>query len=455
MKRRVRAGLALAVPLVLSVPAGAAAAGAGTGPPGDRPGWRLVAAETFDRRLDDARVPWKPDDDGPGSPYDVDMYDNDGAYFATVGGPAFRKQLAQVRTYRKSFVFGRRGWLTAELAARDRDGDGRPDGAPTLTSGHGVANLDEPDYRGGVVIRSTRDLPAEYRVEMTLRGLDFGGERDGSWDYPDGRINGYAPGGCKTVFPWASGGDFSRPECEWADARTDSNGFYYMSIMDYRQVAPHNNIFIHGHRKVAMDGYNRYKYTGSGLKYCNPLTRQYEPYSAGTGNGVNAIFMTDDRRYPAMPGTEYLMRSECGFVKGGAIVSTVDLRPELLPRNPYTFAIERRNGAYTMEMSGVFAHMGRATFRYTRKFVQDGEPIWHYNQKPDAYDGRYNADWTWKGPGGTLVDHGTWPAGSAYPDRFMIGDPHMNFYEGTAKVDDIRLYTPDNRSPGPGATRAG
>ncbi|WP_241684221.1 hypothetical protein [Actinomadura sp. J1-007] len=257
--------------------------------------------------------------------------------------------------------------------------------------------MDEPSHHGGVVIRSTRALPSEYRVEMTLRGLDFGGQRDGSWDYPDGRVNGYSPEGCKTNFPWASGGDFSRPECSWADVRTDSNGFYYMSIMDYGRPAPHNNIFIHGHRKVAMDGYNRYKYAGTGLRYCDPATGRYEPYQAGTGNGVNAIFMTDDRRYPAMPGTEYLMPSECGFAKGGAIVSQVDLRPELLPKEPYRFAIERRDGAYTMEMSGEFAHVGKATYRYTRGFVQDGEPIWHYNQRPGEYDGRFNGDWTWRG----------------------------------------------------------
>ncbi|WP_067468277.1 hypothetical protein [Actinomadura macra] len=435
-----RGALALAFPLIMLVTF-ASTAHAGAVPSGPA-GWRLVDAESFDRRLDDAMVPWKPDGDGPSSLYNVDIYDNDGAYFDTVGGPAFRTQLAKMTTYRKSFTFGKRGWLTAELAARDADGDGRPDAPPTLTSRNGVAHLHEPAHQAGVVIRSTRALPAEYRVEMTLRGLDFGGQRAGSWDYPDGRTNGYAPGGCKTTFPWASGGDFARPECQWADVRTDSNGFYYMSIMDYGRVAPHNNVFIHGHRKVAMDGYNRYRYTGSGLRYCNPATKQYEPYTAGTGNGVNAIFMTDDRRYPAMPGTEYLMQSECGLAKGGAIVSTVDLKPELLPEEPYRFAVERRNGAYTMEMSGDFAHVGEATFRYTRSFVQDGEPIWHYNQKPTEYDGRFNADWTWQGPGGTLVDHDTWPAGSAYPDHFMIGDPHMNFYEGKAQVDDVRLYAP-------------
>jgi hypothetical protein len=446
MRKFVRAAVALALPLILPAALAAAPATARAGGPENGRGgdgdWRLVRAEKFNRALNDAQADWVRDDDGPGSPYDVDAYDNDGEFFQTVGGPAFRQQLSAFDTYRKSFSFGAGGWLTAELAARDSDQDGSPDAPPSLTARKGVAHLNEPSHHGGVLIRSTRALPAEYRVEMTLRGLDFGGKRDGSWDYPDGRINGYSPEGCKTNHPWASGGDFARPECSWADVRADSNGFYYLGIMDYARPAPHNNVFVHTHRKVAMDSYNRYKYTGSGLRYCNPATKQYEPYGAGTGNGVNAIFMTEDRRYATQPGTEYLMESECGLAKGGAIVSQVDLKPELLPKESYRFAIERRGGAYTMEMSGVFAHVGQATYRYTRAFVQDGEPIWHYNQKPSEYDGRFNADWTWNGAGGTYTDRDTWPAGSAYPDTFMIGDPHMNFYEGSAQVDDVRMYVP-------------
>ena len=42
--------------------------------------------------------------------------------------------------------------------------------------------------------------------------------------------------------------------------------------MDYPRPAPHNNVFIHTHRKVAMDGYNRYKYTGTGSIYCNGVS---------------------------------------------------------------------------------------------------------------------------------------------------------------------------------------
>jgi hypothetical protein len=32
-----------------------------------------------------------------------------------------------------------------------------------------------------------------------------------------------------------------------------------------------------------------------------------------------------------------------------------------------------------------------------------------------------------------------WPAGQGWPDYFMFGDPHANFYEGQVHYDDIRL----------------
>lgn len=412
------------------------------GPPeGD---WRVVAHERFDRQVDSDHAAWFADDDGPGSPYDVDVYDNDGAFFDTVGGPAFRQQLATFRTYRKSFSFGAGKWLTAELAARDRDLDGVPDSPPSVRRDDGALLLDEPSHDGGVIVRSTNPLPAEYRVEATLKTIEFGGQRGGSWTWPDGRVNGYAGEACETNFPWASSGDFARPECDWLNVRNDANGFYYLGIMDYARPAPHNNVFIHVHRKVAMDSYSRTSYRGTGLRVCNPATGRFEPYEASTGNGVNAIFMTHDRRYANQPGTEYVMPSECGTAFGKAIVSQVDLRPELMPGETYRFAIERRDGRYVMEMSGNFHHVGQATYRYSHTFTgeEDGHPIWHYNQTPEEYDGRHDASWTWTGPGGTLVDEHTWPAGSAYPDTFLIGDPHMNFYEGNARIDDLRLLVP-------------
>jgi hypothetical protein len=63
---------------------------------------------------------------------------------------------------------------------------------------------------------------------------------------------------------------------------------------------------------------------------------------------------------------------------------------------------------------------------------------WHYNQTPDEYDPPDRDEV--RTIGGRAVR--TWPAGSAYPDHFFFGDPHINFYEGTADFDDLKLYLP-------------
>jgi hypothetical protein len=35
-----------------------------------------------------------------------------------------------------------------------------------------------------------------------------------------------------------------------------------------------------------------------------------------------------------------------------------------------------------------------------------------------------------------------WPAGATWPDWFMLGDPHANFYAGEVYYDDLRLEVP-------------
>ena len=52
-----------------------------------------------------------------------------------------------------------------------------------------VGTFNVPDHNSAVVLRSTDPLPAEYRIEVTLRAIDFGGQRNGTWDY-DGKTNG-------------------------------------------------------------------------------------------------------------------------------------------------------------------------------------------------------------------------------------------------------------------------
>jgi hypothetical protein len=67
------------------------------------------------------------------------------------------------------------------------------------------------------------------------------------------------------------------------------------------------------------------------------------------------------------------------------------------------------------------------------------------------YDGRYNNDLqqdNWAFGSKTWKDQ--WPAGSSYPDYFVIGDLYTNVYEGSASLTDIRYYEPEN-TPGPSA----
>lgn len=412
--------------------------------------WKLLYAEDFTDRLKEQDVSWVRDPHGDKSPWNVDHLDDDGKYFQVQDAEDFPAQLNSFDLLRKRVPIGKDGWLTAELAARDMNKDGTPESPPTLTNSRGGALLNEPSHDGGIILRNSKPLPSRYRVEATLRTIDFGGKRNGSWNY-DGKQNGYAPEGCKTNWPWKQSGDFAGEPgpCHpgFGDVR-NANGYYFLAIMDYAKPAPHNNIFIHNHRKVGMDGYNTHAPWASAYKVCNPKTGELYPYlgEQSGGNAINEIFFDGSRwRNAAIGYNEFVMPTECGVLDGGdpatPIGSAAELQPELMPKETYKFAIERNADGYTMEMSGDFKHAGEMTLRYHRKFVEDGRPIWHYNQTPEEYDGSFNQTLTFSGPDGSYeVDQ--WPAGSAYPDSFILGDPHINFYEGSATVDDIKLYVP-------------
>jgi hypothetical protein len=255
--------------------------------------------------------------------------------------------------------------------------------------------------------------------------------------------------GCKTNWPWKRSGSYtgSADPCNanFGDVRAE-NGFYFLAIMDYARPAPHNNVFIHNHRKVGMDMYNVSGGWASAYSVCNPATGALMEYQDSTTNAINSIFFDGSRfRSPEIGYQQFVMPTECGVRDGSdpdaSIVSAAELAPELMPNRSYSFAIERDAGGYTTEMSGPFRRIGQATLRYRRDFVQDGVPIWHYNQTAAEYDGRFNSTLTFNGPFGSYTRE-QWPAGSAYPDYFVIGDPHLNYYEGSATIDDLRLYVP-------------
>lgn len=96
---------------------------------------------------------------------------------------------------------------------------------------------------------------------------------------------------------------------------------------------------------------------------CNPKTGELYGIDKSNFNGVNAIFVTDYMN------DGYFFRTECGEFdikkppygndkKYKGIVTSAELQPELLPKESYTFAVERDEKGYTIEMEGPFLHSG-------------------------------------------------------------------------------------------------
>jgi hypothetical protein len=171
---------------------------------------------------------------------------------------------------------------------------------------------------------------------------------------------------------------------------------------------------------------------------CNPLEKKYY---ISQDNTVNMLFLSPGSLRESEPVAE----TECGTNYGvenshSAVVSAVQLQPELMPAQKYRFAIERDETGYTLEIQGDFCFVGKKTYRYHRSFLQDYHPIWHYNQTSEEYDGSYDRSWTYEGPFDKLEMAHTWPKDSAYPDFFIIGDPHTNYYEGSAAITNVRLF---------------
>ncbi|MCF6468411.1 mucin-5B [Nonomuraea sp. MG754425] len=427
-------------------------------PPAEaKTGWRLLYQENFAKPLGDA--PWVKETHS--EPFDTIM-DDSGQWYQNDYGPAWNTAFESFDTYRKEFKVGKDGWLTASLSARDWNKDGVIEAPPAITrkviKGGPVAELTVPDHTGGAIFRPTNALPDKYRVEYKLKTLDFGGKRNGSIEY-DGRINGYSAEGCKTQHPWGEGsrspgwnGDASSPYCDWQDVREGRygyNGFHFMTIVDFADPAPRNNHFWHYRRKVLMDSFSQHPDrvgTGTGGRVCDSNTGEYYNYRDSSFNTVNMWISGMPNWTPGKGGlagnSQWFMSTCSGGVAEQQLSSAAELQPELMPNEYYTFAIERDETGYTLEASGNFARVGKKTVRFHRPFVVGNNPIWHYNVKAEEYDGRFNGNLVQNDNHGSTTWPDQWPAGSAYPDYFVIGDLYTNVYEGSASLTDIRLYVP-------------
>ncbi|PCI34683.1 MAG: hypothetical protein COB53_11735 [Elusimicrobia bacterium] len=336
--------------------------------------WRLLHEELFKEDPGITAAPWVEDTHGPDSPWEAGHMDEDGSFFRGDREEQFLEHLRSFKIYRKRVAFGDKGWLTAELASR-----GKIDQPTAVLVSSGI-RLSIPRHDGGLILRSTKPLPKRYRVEVKLREIDFG------------EIFSEEP---KTVHPWTWGPSpvYDKPYEQW-DTSKETNGFYYLAIVDYHNPAPHNNVFIHTRRKVFMDSYN--SVIPSGL-VCDPNDGSYFPSNY---NALNMLF--------SLPGFKLEHSLSCHTVCGvtvwdrkpGQRVAAADL---MTPELPYSFAIERDDETYTLEASGEFIGGGKRKYRSSRRLEY------------------------WKGP-----------------DYFILGDPHINYYEGTAIIESIRFFVPSS-----------
>lgn len=382
--------------------------------------WRLAHHETFDTPFAEPKD-WVEDRYGDASPYHVDAYDDDGAFFREKGGPRFAQGLAAFRSFRKSYRHGDAGWLTIELYGRDSDRDGIPETGGHFISERGKAKLVSARHYDGAILRSTDALPRRYRIEVTVSGVRFGGKTLGSFTH-EGKVNGYD--GDEVADPWFFDEKTLAPR-----PATTQNGVYFLCITDYPRPAPHNNIFIHHHRKVVIDTDSNDDHGHAWSSVWNPRTGRAE--EDGDRYAGLLWLRGDDFGHPLF-GNEFLSFTPHGFVTGTTFAD------KYLPDETYVYAVERSDEAYTLSISGRFVYGGQTTYRATRPF-RGPPPTWHYNQTPEEYsppghDQRRTIDGK---------EYSTWPEGSAYPDYFFFGDPHINFYEGTAEYDDLKVYLPD------------
>lgn len=417
--------------------------------------WELVYNEDFEAYDENTQLleeEWVHDDltSEEDNAWSVDHMDDSGKYFEVRQGEEFREKLEKMKLYRQQITFGEDNWLTLELATRDFDVEQdqpNEDIQPYAEvvddgSGNKVLTLNEPAFEGGILVRNSDELPEQYRIEYELHNVNFGGKNgDGEIEY-DNKYNGYSETEKElNGFPWTDGEDIKQ-----------ANGFYYLGIMDYENPAPHNNVFIHNHRKVVFDSYSTEDLPyGQDKKICNPETGEnYDYYSdesahlpvyVGFTNAYHQNFFNEDLLYPPMT-----VKSECDDVtQSDDIYSAFEFDPAFLEGDGhYTLAVERLEDRYVIEVTGKTLHdKEEKTYRYEQPFVdEDNETVvWHYNQKPEDYDGKYNYTGTSEGDYGSYEVE-QWPEGSAYPDFFVIGDPHLNYYEGDAVIDNISLYVP-------------
>ncbi|MDX2367584.1 MAG: hypothetical protein QNK36_04150 [Colwellia sp.] len=316
----------------------------------------------------------------------IDYSKYDGPY--SESGEYFQQQkIFPPTASRNTITIGKDDWLVAEVYTRTKEPiilDYLDVVADPDDLANQVLKISTPDHTDGVVLRSKNPLPKKYRITLKVGFAEYGNEDE---------LNGYNDGN-ERAEPWR---DLSS---------VGHNGFYWLAILDSPPM-PHNNIWIHHHRKFVIDSWNRKDFN----------------------NTVNVI---------ALDG-----KSETHQVFGKKFISYVDSRwqkisdvpvDHYLPNEWYTVTFTRTGLYYEFSIKGRFKNAGKTT--YTDRIDYRKNCIYHYNQTPEELEPNCidNREQSFLGK-----DFVSWPKDSAYPEYFMFGEPHINYYEGSVLVDDITL----------------
>jgi hypothetical protein len=373
-------------PPVGGLPDGGTDAGPVDGTP---PGWVVVRREDF-QRTELGRPSWQPDpipDDGP--------FADDGLFFR-------QRRVVPPAGYRISSPLGDAEWLTIESYTRSSSTP-----FPSLASAvadpadpeNRVLRVSSPAHTDGTVVRSTHPLPERYRLSLRVGFADFGDGKPG--------LNGYAGG--ETAEPW------------WPDDATAQNGFYWLTILD-APPRPHNNTWIHHHRKVVVDSDNNVPpwmemFDGSSFRY--------------DGQRPIMMFAVDGKGEGTEQTGKPFISYSAGTWQPSGLIRAVDA---YLPNEWYRVSIERNESRFTLEISGRFRYGGQTTYRASIDAA--ASCVFHFNRTP-AEDASHCLDESSYPSLGRGFPH--WPAGATWPDYFMFGDPHTNYYRGSVLYDDVVL----------------
>jgi hypothetical protein len=308
----------------------------------------------------------------------------DGLFVET--GAYFRHLTNTPTVHRKTVEICSSCWVVAELATLRREA--RVEDFLSIvedpeTPGNRVLNLRTRDHTDGVILRSRFPLPENYRISLRIGYIDYGSEHS---------LNGYD-----------SGDERGAP---WMDIPAiGHNGVYWLAITD-TLPRPHNNVWSHHHRKFFIDAWNTPK-------------RMY----GVTVAGVDGLSVTDGRL-----GKHFVAHDGNGWQQNSTTPAFF-----YEPFQWYSVQFTRNDGVMSFEVRGT--GLGERDI-LSGSLDVDAECVYHYNRTAEELAERCMHGELFELDGRLYP---VWPRESAYPDYFMMGDPHINFYEGSVLIDDLKL----------------